>query len=427
MKRIERLDADRAAAAFSAAQQSMTGEAYDALALTYVSNQFVAALNGQVTVADARERARAVVNNIRHSDFGRLQLAALTMLNFERAEVPIEQWWSTLRPYLTGLASADFAHHLPACVADYTRAYLALGFSRATAHQLAATRGNAHYTIVQYIVDRLTRVADAAASGGDPVAADNCRAVVRRFLQQWVVASGPPTLRLLAADLLAEQLREHDPKLATQLAEWRAACIAARAAAGTPLALVSPSREPIGDTAGHAAILYRITVGLTLLGAVIATGGVALAAGLLATLLGGAPCRRGLVLGGILSGALIAAAVLWPHLAPTAQMHDLQRAAIAEVGPPFHPWIAGGITTMALAFTLALPAVGGWRTRLARLASAASLGSIVLGLALNLGVTWAHSGLRDYRDTVARHLEQVERVIPPGDTAALDALRNAAG
>ncbi len=85
------------------------------------------------------------------------------------------------------------------------------GGTRRDAERLAIMElGQPHGPLVEYLGPRLARLARSLESEGDPATAAAVRRLAYRWLASWVRELGPPALRVLAADVLADVL-EADP------------------------------------------------------------------------------------------------------------------------------------------------------------------------------------------------------------------------
>ncbi len=195
------------AAAVEAARTNPTGVAREGLVLLVNSNQFTAAWQGRRSIAETREEVRSRLVDLPHTQVGRLQLVALTLLEAERRGEPIERTWPAVRPLLSGVERAPLPHFFNEALAREQQAYQRVGLSPAVAWGAAqASLGTPHGPFLQYFVQRMTLLSDALGATGDTAASQMCRRGVRRLLRQWVLDPGPPSLRLPAADLLATEL-----------------------------------------------------------------------------------------------------------------------------------------------------------------------------------------------------------------------------
>lgn len=240
------------AAAVEAARANPTGVAREGLVLLVNSNQFTAAWQGNRSIAETREEVRSRLVDLPHTQVGRLQLVALTLLEVEPRGAPIETAWPSVQPLLSGVERAPLAHFFNEALAREQQAYQRVSLSPAVAWGAAqASLGTPHGPFLQYFVRRMTRLADALESAGDAAASQACRRTVRRLLRQWVLDPGPPSLRLPAADLLAAELERAGPvadslesAIAEKCRQWRREYHDRARSAPTPPPLLRISDDP---------------------------------------------------------------------------------------------------------------------------------------------------------------------------------------
>lgn len=227
--RLQRLDGETYQQALQVARGRMSVEAREGLIAANLSSLFTAVQREPDTLPANRNLIQQMVARLRHTQIGRVQMAAFIMLELEHTGTPLEQWWPTLQPLLRGLERAGFAHFLPELIEHRTGVFEALGFGPGSA-RLAAEQniGHPHGPLLQFLTDRLDKIALTRRAVADG-SAETCQLLTWRLLQQWTLDPGPAGLRLLAADLLAESLtRSHtnttpatSNQLAQELQEWR--------------------------------------------------------------------------------------------------------------------------------------------------------------------------------------------------------------
>ncbi len=189
------------------ARQTFTESARESLALSAMSNNFARSLHEPGELQALRQASYADATSLRQTELGRLLLAALVMRRMELDHTPVEQWWARLEPYLAGLEHQTFDHYIPDALDALEPALQRIGLSPGTARQDALNLvAYEHGPFLQYFVARLGEVAAVARAAGNETAAATCEHLARRLLRDWIVAPGPASLRLLAADLLANQL-----------------------------------------------------------------------------------------------------------------------------------------------------------------------------------------------------------------------------
>jgi hypothetical protein len=236
LARLTRADYQRAQ---REAEASLSREARQGLIAANVSHLFTSVLQNPDVYPATLETLQRMLSELQDTQLGRLQLAAFLMLEMERAAVPVEQWWPRLEPALSGLDQAQFPHFLAPLEDNQTEMYRSLGLSAGAARaQAEEIMGQPHGPLLQHLAPRLARLAQSRAAyndGSDLL----CRRLLFKLLRQWTLDDGPPGVRLLAADLLAQAMTAGNltgPDLATsaqlaaQLREWRAAYRTAAAA-----------------------------------------------------------------------------------------------------------------------------------------------------------------------------------------------------
>ena len=392
----------------------MSPEAHEGLVSANLSSLFTLAVHEPEVRSANRDTVQQMIGLLQHTQIGRLQLTAFLMLDLERAGTPPEQWWATLEPLLAGLEQTTFSHYLHELIEHRTRIFeskpigLGPGSARAYAEQ---TLGHPHGPFLQFFVDRLRRVAQARRTEDDG-SAEICRRITRRLLRQWVLDPGPVGLRLLAADLLADNLEAlgtttpmNHGELARRLRAWRAAYRNQAANRPMPIPPLSLrwSPEPCPEEyqgALRSLSLLVWTAAATLAAALLTV--VCLPLGFSAALR--LPLRWWHLAGVLATGLVILGAWLaWSVLWPRDVADDLHRFASDGLAWPRQPFAAGAVT-LALLGLWALPAAGSTglrRARLARLALVAAFTWFVLSLAL-IGVrAYASVNLAEYELSTA--------------------------
>ncbi|NLG42469.1 MAG: hypothetical protein GX547_04420 [Phycisphaerae bacterium] len=349
------------------ADARMSRAARQGLIAANVSHLFTSALLDPDVYPARRDTLQRMLAELTDTQIGRIQLAAFLMLEMERAAAPVEQWWPRLAPVLTGLERAQFRHFLAPLEDSRTEMYEALGLRTGAARaQAEQTIGQPHGPLLQYLAPRLgtlARTRSAAEDGSDVV----CRSVLLRLLQQWVLDDGPPGMRLLAADLLAQAISDageeaQDPgkqsfallpappaQIAAQLRQWRAAY--RTAAAEHPL-LPYPLRsgdvpELRPDSSGRFVTCLRLR--MWMLGALCAAamvGAVALILARRAFLTAPKRPNQLLVLG--IAAAFGLGWLAWMTLGDASPADDVRRLAPSTPGLPRTPIIAFCLAALLL-------------------------------------------------------------------------------
>jgi len=222
------LDGPTLRAAFAAARPNYPPQAREALLLWLNSERLIESFRHPKQTTELLAAARATLPALPHTHVGRLQVAALTMREAELQGVPSRAWWPRVQQFLTGLDTGTFPHFLPDLLTAEAGVYQQLGLPDACAFGTARELLDAvHGPFLQYLTDRLEQLA-AALEASDAEAASICCRTLQRLLRQWIEAVGPPSLRLLAADLLARSIETTGPRTPLSLAvaaecrAWRA-------------------------------------------------------------------------------------------------------------------------------------------------------------------------------------------------------------
>lgn len=236
--------------AIQRANQQIRGEAQEALVLVMLSNHFTRGLHYPDEVPRLLSEMRTGVAAVRHSQLPRLHLVAMTLCQLEVEGVPPDQWWSRIEHYLAGLddRSASFEHFLPSLFDEQVKIYQRFGMTPGTAQQVALLNFDAvHGPFLQHLTAGLQRVAEDRRRAGDLAAGDTCDAILERVLRTWASEPGPPSVRLLAADLLIrrEQARSEEASVVVEeLGRWREVCRDNAVRAGLPAAPLHLAEAP---------------------------------------------------------------------------------------------------------------------------------------------------------------------------------------
>lgn len=414
-----RVDPDEVQAAFDRSRRRTSAEAREAFALRLASSTLTGALTGKVEPGQLQTTIADAVRTLSRSRVGRLQQAAARMWVLEQRGEPIENWWPTLRVFLEGMQRANLRHYQATLVQDWTRAYELVQFGPGTAYSLAEDLvGHRHGPFLQFFTTRLRRVIAERELAGDSAAVGTCRGVLYRLLRQWVLEPGPAGLRLLAAELLAENLNDDaaairatdEGALAGDLRAWRAACL--EAARRRPIGLLDPHRKPTLAAQADERLLARVALTTWLAAAT-------LTAAVMGIVLAWAWIRRGgpvVRAGGLLMRSLIVACVVlvggsaWIWLWPDSVRGDLRGDFSRFQYWWRHPFLAAALTlALVLAAALLQRAPEGRESRLV-----ARLGAIAAGTWLMLALTLWGSAIADEiarrgyeRDTRAAYEDSV--------------------
>lgn len=212
---------------------SLGGEAGEGRVLAILSNHVTRAYQKPTELPDLLRDAQAGAAQVRSTALPRLQIAALVLLAAQRDQVPPDEQWARVKPYLEGLQTASLAHHLLALEAADAAALQQAGLLDGIAARVAELHFNeVHGPLLQYLVGELTTFEAARAAAGDAAGAALAQQLADRWLRDWIIEPGPAGLRLLAADLLGQRLEQRgvQPDLVAKCRAWRAAY---RTAAGT--------------------------------------------------------------------------------------------------------------------------------------------------------------------------------------------------
>jgi hypothetical protein len=435
---ITALPGEEVVAAFRAASASAPEQVRAAWLLADVGKQFTAALRDEAALERLGGEVASYAAGQTHTQLGRLQQAATRMLELERAATPIEQWWPALEPYLVGLSRANFAHFEHELIVAWTDVYRSLGVAPGTACRNARLQvGHPHGPFLQYFVMRLRRVAQVEEQRGNAAGAQTCRTVMRCLLRQWVLDPGPPGVRLLAADLLADLL-EAEPastaassasRLAQDLRAWRA--LYHDSACERPVEFLRLTSEPSLCPREYERLFTWLALSTWTCAAAIGLGLVVLLTGWAGLIRrrGKAHPLRAFIMATIVTAVIVATGVLWLRFAPDTIREDFRRdwsvTSLAE-------WWRYPLVSAALAIVLvSVPALvrrapgGGKPARLVRLSAGASATWLVLatlGLVCILAADAAQTAYE--RATHAAALDPLRAIVGPDADRLLDGLRS---
>ena len=435
---IKALSGEEVVAAFRAASLSAPEQVREAWLLTDVGKQFTAALRDEAALERLSGEVASYAAGQTRTQLGRLQQAATRMLEQERAATPIELWWPALEPYLTGLSQANFAHFEHELIVAWTDVYRSLGVAPGTACRSARLHvGHHHGPFLQHFVTRLRRVAEAEEQRDNLAAAQTCRTIVRRLLRQWVLDRGPPGVRLLAADLLADML-EAEPastaassasRLARDLRAWRA--LYHENARQRPVEFLRLTSEPSLCPREYERLFTWLALSTWTCAAAIGVGLVALLTGWawLIRHRGDAHPLRAFIMATIVTVVIVATGMLWLLFAPDTIREDFRRdwslTSLAE-------WWRHPLVSAALAIVLVFVAAlirrapsGAKPARLVRLSAGASatwLMLATLGLVCTLAANAAQTAYE--RATHAAALDPIQAVAGPDADRLLEGLRS---
>lgn len=220
----------------------------------------------------------------------RLGQAGAALMRLQYDGTPPENWWKSIEPYLKGLENAKFAHYQGARRQALATANTEAGMQRGSAWELADRVVDPPFgAMLQIIAPLLDRAADGALRAGDATGAATCRRVLGRLLKDWIIEPGPPGLRLLAAEMLAERVSPiadstqpagasarlvADPVLARDLRAWVAEYRKRRAVAPTTMLSINPN--PALATPDYDNMVGYLAGATVLGGALLSSGLVAL-------------------------------------------------------------------------------------------------------------------------------------------------------
>jgi hypothetical protein len=410
MPKLDALNPNAVVQAFRAARTSWTGDVRDGMLLAIISSHLTTALRAPDRLDDLYEDARNGYSKITGTQLARLQLTALAMLRLERDRVPLADWWAALAQFRAGLENASFNHDLPELLAANAAVYVQLGLGAGTARRSAQNVvGFPHGPFLEYFAAQNERMARSREQTGDAAGAAACRQLVRRLLRQWTLDPGPPSVRLLAAELLSNSLEaDHaasapaaGAEIVRGLRQWRDAYRTNAAQRPAPLPLLSNSYAPLLDPQAYDRLRRALAVLLWVAPALLAAGVITGLA--LIPWLRGAPAGAGLraaLLGGLLlSAVLLGAGCLYLQIDPGGALDDLRRLGFSDLGWPRYPFVSAAAACVLLVLVVLWPARGG--KRVARLAAWATSMTIVLAMALLVAGIWTRLATAHYETRTA--------------------------
>ncbi|TWT44320.1 hypothetical protein RAS1_07330 [Phycisphaerae bacterium RAS1] len=430
--------------------KSARSEVRQALALHESARRFTLMLQDPASVGLARSDIQRMLEITISSQLGRLLHAAIALHDLESSAAPPESWANSVQPFFDGLEHASFRHmqsdlreHLAAAG---ERAGMTAGSARRMGMLLAASPLG---PFLQYFTAAQFRAADALRERGAAALAAAMDRPALGLLREWIIEPGAPSLRMLAADLLAQRLETEAAgdapraELAKLLRDWRTAYRAVFDQRKPPITIISNNREPDVCPELHAPVERWLTIAVwTLLGGALSAVAAALTVWSLwtrpssqldagaARLDAGAatqPIRFHLVrllLGVIGGAAFVLLGFVWYHFNPQVMHDDWSRDFTARGGWPRGPLLAAAIAVLLLAAVLLMGRSDRWR-RLTTVASGAWCGLLAAAIAFLL-ITSAYYS--KYDACVAQRLASMEKdPILGGDgkltAAVIDKLR----
>ena len=409
--KLMRLDAAEYRQALREARAGMSLQAHDALITANISSLFTAAMREPDVYDTNRTTVRQMVGELRHTHLGRLQMAAFVMLELEQSGAEPDTWWRTVEPVLRGMETAKFHHHLAPLLEQRANVFRSLRFRMGSAWaQARATVGHPHGPLLQFLDERLERLAQARSATDDD-SAELCRRLMRRLLKQWILAEGPAGLRLLAADLLARRLESDAGDVADQLRAWRTAYT--EAAAELPVAPHSlrgwqgPDPVAVSAESGGRALLAL----LCLAAATSVAAALTLILGVASLRSRVAPPAPDQTRAGVcIAGLLAFGCVIYLLFDPSAADEDVRRLLAVGTGWPRTPLIAAVLTAIGVGLALIRPGsrlkrtfrVAAWTWLLAAVATLVAVQFAGLSLAMYEKLTYSAGRMGDYA-AVAGH------------------------
>ncbi len=384
-----------------------TPRALAAYRLQQASKALTAALTGTCDAAALANRLDAALAGPVPSQLGRLQRAAARLWEVQQAGAPPAQQWPAVRTYLEGIERADFAHFEQDLATSLAAQYRAAGIGPGTACVLAQWAiGSDHGPFLEWFTENLDRLIRERAAAGDAAAAETCRRVRNRLLRQWVLDPGPATLRLLAADLLADSLERDETApeapsgLRRSLRQWRGRYRSA--IARRPLAALAAYRKPALAPRESETLVARaaLTVWLAAALVVAALAAVVTAPGLLRRREGDGDARRAIVTGFVAAGAVLVAGLVWIGARPEQIRADFRADFSALRYWPVSPLLAGGLTA-ALLLVASRVTRGAGKRRAQRLGGVAAGAWLLLAVALWAAAIASDAARRDYEQATA--------------------------
>lgn len=407
---LRHLDSQRIRQMFEQARRQMAGEARSGWIQNIVSAHLVTALRDPSAWQGLWDDAVAGAGQIRNSQLPQLQLAVLKLVQLRQTQATASERWPQVAPLLADIDPSALQHYVLPLTQFYAARYRELGPRPGTALLLGRSAvGFTHGPFLELLSQELVRLADALRQAQQPEAAGQCDRVRRRLLKQWVLQPGPPELRLLAAELLAEDraaaAKNGDPPagaLADDLCAWRVAYRTSALAALPTSPVLGWPELPVRDSWARTHLPVWVSQMANLAAASLTAGVVLLASGW--SLIRHRPrWNRAFVVR--LSGlavVLTALVALLGHAVPATAVDDLRRLSSGDLGWP-------RLVTAAAVGALVLPALlggllphvlGGRRWTAVALLAAALV--IVAGLALAGTSIRVRAGLARYEAGLAQ-------------------------
>ncbi len=392
------------------------GEVREAYLMDRAARLISEALTQQTRPATLRAQLSQLTAEVHGSQLARLQLAAGRLWYAEQAHIEPQRWWQVVGPLLSGLEQGDFAHHLPALTDLWAGSYEAVGVGPGTARLLAVDAvGRGHGIVAQYFCQRLRRIEDLCRQQGQSQAAETCRLVRRRWLDQWVGAPGPVWLRMLAADLLADDLASDQPDAAEALRTWRDAY--RQMLAQRPLDLIAPYKQPSLVPRRQQRLARQVVWNMWLAGAWLVATLAAVVGSWWLLKAGRPPGRAALV--GQLVGVAVALIGAPPRDGPAALTANLLADFSSWAWWPPAPLRAAAATLLAVAWIgLAARRVSRRPCRQWWAAATAAMW-LVLALVLAGNAVSAERSRRDYEQALAAAVRDPLRAVLGAEAPAL--------
>lgn len=352
--------------------------ARDALTLLQLGNAFTDALLHDALVPQIEAAAANASENLQTTRAGDLFRVAARILRLERSHETVDRWW----PHIASLmppADANLDHHLDVLQRVWSDGYADFGLTDGAAADLAAVQIDQPLgPFLEYLARSLGRLANERRAAGDTAAADACDALQAGMLKQWILAPGRAGMRILAAELLAEQLEKQDADadlaaLAKDLRAWVATY--REGVRQLPVDAVAGLSQTAFDGPAYERLSHRLAVLSWLGSAMIAAAAITLV--LLPLWLVSdrrrmpplaAVCAAGVV-GMLIS---LAAASLWPRVWPNLPIRDFRSDFSSLRTVWIHPllatavvWTSAALLTIGLVRRFRTPGIPRARERLA--------------------------------------------------------------
>lgn len=186
-------------------RNAYSGDAHDAFVLVANSEDLTHCIIDANDLPRIIDEVRGRLPLIERSQLGRLQLATLTMLQLSHTGVEPKAWWPSVRAYLEGLDRATFDPCLRALFKAEEAAFATAGLRLGADLVMARFVAGSHGPFLQKFVALSATLRAGLRESGDDAAAQAVERLVRRVLREWLAQ--PMTASLLAADLLANELR----------------------------------------------------------------------------------------------------------------------------------------------------------------------------------------------------------------------------